>query len=139
MSTTSLKLPEDVKQLAVAAAKQQGVTPHAFMVDAIRVAAVAAEKRAAFVADAVASRAETLGSGKGYSADEVHVLENHPLVGRPAEHEMRELVVSRGRTGYLALYSYDEAHDTVLVLAIRRQRAAGFGRLPAWFWAHSPR
>lgn len=72
MSTTSLKLPEDVKQLAVAAAKQQGVTPHAFMVDAIRVAAVAAEKRAAFVADAVASRAETLGSGKGYSADEVH-------------------------------------------------------------------
>lgn len=72
-------------------------------------------------------------------SEAVQVLENHPLVGRPAEHEMRELVVSRGRTGYLALYSYDEAHDTVLVLAIRHQRAAGFGRLPAWFWAHSPR
>lgn len=72
MSTTSLKLPEDIKQLAVAAAKHQGVTPHAFMVDAIRTAAVAAEKRAAFVSDAVASRAETLKSGKGYSAAEVH-------------------------------------------------------------------
>lgn len=72
MSTTSLKIPEDVKQLAVAAAKQQGVTPHAFMVDAIRVAAVAAEKRAAFVADAVAARAEALDSGKGYPADKVH-------------------------------------------------------------------
>lgn len=72
MSTTSLKLPEDIKQLAVAAAKRQGVTPHAFMVDAIRVAAVAAEKRAAFVSDALASRAETLESGKGYAADEVH-------------------------------------------------------------------
>ena len=42
------------------------------MVDAIRVAAVAAEKRAAFVSDALASRAETLESGKGYAADEVH-------------------------------------------------------------------
>lgn len=72
MSTTSLKLPEDIKQLAAAAAKQQGVTPHAFMVDAIRAAAVAAEKRAAFVSDAIESRAETLKSGKGYSASEVH-------------------------------------------------------------------
>lgn len=72
MATTSLKLPEDLKQLAVAAAKQQGVTPHAFMVDAIRAAAVAAEKRAVFVSDAVASRGEALKSGKGYSATEVH-------------------------------------------------------------------
>lgn len=72
MTTTSLKLPEDVKQLAMAAAKQQGVTPHAFMVEAIRAAAVAAEKRAAFVADALASRNETLESGEGYAAAEVH-------------------------------------------------------------------
>lgn len=59
-------------------------------------------------------------------SEAVQVLENHPLVGRPAEHEMRELVISRGRTGYLALYSYEEAHDTVLVLAIRHQREAGY-------------
>ena len=72
MSTTSLKLPAEVKRLAVAAAKHRGVTPHAFMVDAIRVAAGAAEKRAAFVSEAVTSRTETLKSGKGYSADEVH-------------------------------------------------------------------
>jgi hypothetical protein len=72
MSTTSLKLPEEVKELAITAAKHQGVTLHAFMVDAIRTAAAAAEKRAAFVADAVASRSETLKSGKGYSADDVH-------------------------------------------------------------------
>lgn len=72
MSTTSLKLPDDVKQLAAAAARRQGITPHAFMVDAIRAAAVAAEKRAAFVADALAARAETLESGKGHAAAEVH-------------------------------------------------------------------
>ncbi|MDO9599575.1 MAG: hypothetical protein Q7J47_17815 [Azoarcus sp.] len=72
MTTTSLKLPDDVKQLAVAAAKHQGVTPHAFMVEAIHAAAIAAEMRASFVADALASKAETLESGAGYRADEVH-------------------------------------------------------------------
>jgi uncharacterized protein (DUF1778 family) len=72
MSTTSLKLPDDVKQLAAAAAKHQGVTLHAFMVDAIRAAAVAAQKRADFVGVAIASRRETLKSGKGYAAAEVH-------------------------------------------------------------------
>lgn len=72
MSTTSLKIPNEVKQLAITAAQHQGVTTHAFMVDAIRVMATAAEKRAQFVADAVASREETLKSGRGYVAAEVN-------------------------------------------------------------------
>lgn len=71
-STTSLKLPEDVKKLATAVAKKRGVTTHAFMVEAIRSAANSAEKRAAFLADAEAARAETLKSGKGYAAEDVH-------------------------------------------------------------------
>lgn len=58
-------------------------------------------------------------------AEAVQILENHPLVGRPAEQGMRELVISRGRTGYLALYSYEESRDTVLMLALRHQREAG--------------
>ena len=59
-------------------------------------------------------------------SEAIQILGNHPLVGRAAELDMRELVISRGRTGYLALYSYEEEHDTVLVLAIRHQREAGF-------------
>jgi hypothetical protein len=84
MSTTSLKLPEDIKQLAIAAAKHHGVTPHAFMVDAIRAAAVAAEKRAAFVADAATSRTEVRKSGKGYSAAEVHAYVQARARGKAA-------------------------------------------------------
>lgn len=72
MSTTSLKLPRDVKQLAITAARQQGISPHAFMVDAIRTVATNAEKRDQFVADAVAARAETVESGEGYAAEDVH-------------------------------------------------------------------
>lgn len=56
----------------------------------------------------------------------VEALEHHPLIGRPVESGFRELVISRGRSGYLALYRYDEARDRVLVLTIRHQREAGY-------------
>lgn len=56
----------------------------------------------------------------------VGVLEYHPLMGRPAERGLRELVISRGKTGYLALYRYDEARNRVLVLSVRHQREAGY-------------
>lgn len=54
--------------------------------------------------------------------DGLHILTSHPLVGRPLGHGLRELVISRGRTGYLALYRYDAQADVVLVLAQRHQR-----------------
>lgn len=50
------------------------------------------------------------------------ILAQHPLVGRPLPDGQRELVISRGRTGYLALYRYDVQADLVLVLALRHQR-----------------
>ena len=84
MPTTSLKLPEDVKQMAADAARHQGVTLHAFMVDAIRAAAMAAEKRAGFVSDALASRMETVESGKGYPAAEVHAYLRSRAQGQTA-------------------------------------------------------
>jgi len=54
------------------------------------------------------------------------MLQDHPLVGRIVEDGRRELVISRGKTGYVALYRYDEARDIVFVLALRHQREAGF-------------
>ena len=59
----------------------------------------------------------------------LQALKLHPLVGRPVEHGLRELLVSRGRTGYVALYQYDPRTDTAIVLAVRHQREAGFGGL----------
>jgi plasmid stabilization system protein ParE len=57
----------------------------------------------------------------------LQALKLHPLLGRPAEYRLRELLISRGRTGYVAIYEYDAATDTVLVLAVRHQREVGFG------------
>lgn len=56
----------------------------------------------------------------------VQVLENHPLIGRSAEQGLRELIISRGKSGYIALYSYEPEQDTVLVLSVRHQREAGY-------------
>jgi predicted transcriptional regulator len=83
MSTTSLKLPQEVKQLAQAAAKHQGISTHSFMVEAIRTAATAAEQRAAFVAAALEAEAEFAGTGKGYAAQEVHAWLKARAKGKP--------------------------------------------------------
>ena len=59
-------------------------------------------------------------------AEAVGLLANHPLIGRPVEDEMRELLISRGRSGYVALYAFEAAHDVVLILAVRHQRELGY-------------
>ena len=58
----------------------------------------------------------------------ITVLERNPLIGRPVEAGRRELVIGRGAHGYLALYRYMAEIDTVLVLAVRSQREAGYAR-----------
>ncbi|MEK6211449.1 MAG: type II toxin-antitoxin system RelE/ParE family toxin [Pseudomonadota bacterium] len=59
----------------------------------------------------------------------VEVLAAHPLIGRHAERGLRELVISSGRTGFVALYRYRDDHEIVRILAIRHQREAGLRRL----------
>ncbi|PRC93282.1 type II toxin-antitoxin system RelE/ParE family toxin [Solimicrobium silvestre] len=56
----------------------------------------------------------------------VVILKHHPLIGRLVELDLRELVISRGKTGYIALYSFEVDQNAVLILAIRHQREAGY-------------
>jgi plasmid stabilization system protein ParE len=59
-------------------------------------------------------------------ADALTILERHPLIGRPVEGSRHALLISRGKTGYVALYDDNELLDKVFVLAIRHQREAGY-------------
>lgn len=52
----------------------------------------------------------------------VEILANHPLIGRRVESDLRELVISFGKTGYVALYRFIPAREQVRILAIRHQR-----------------
>lgn len=81
MSTTSLKLPEALKNRIASAAKAKGTSPHAFMLDAVERMTVAAERRAAFVDEAMAARNDMLLSGTGYPADDVHAYLEDRLRG----------------------------------------------------------
>ena len=69
--------------------------------------------------------AEALGTAS-LIMDAIEILRRHPLIGRPAENGLRELVISRGRSGYVALYLYDEPKDRIVIHAIRHQRQAGY-------------
>ena len=55
----------------------------------------------------------------------IQTLAAHPEIGRPIPGaEERELVITFGRDGYVALYRYDG--DKVVILAIRHGREAGY-------------
>ena len=64
---------------------------------------------------AVASAWQTILSG-------VSILGDHPLAGRPIAGELRELLISFGRTGYVALYRFIPSRSVVRVLGFRHQR-----------------
>ncbi|MBU6467258.1 MAG: hypothetical protein KGQ30_11135 [Burkholderiales bacterium] len=84
MATTSLKLSDELKQRAAALAQRQGVSPHAFMVEAIEHAAAAAERRAGFLEEAQAAREHMLKTGEGLDAGEVHAYLKNRVSHRPA-------------------------------------------------------
>ena len=56
----------------------------------------------------------------------VENLAAHPLLGRRVHGDIRELVISFGQTGYLALYRFVVPRDEVRVLSIRHQREIGY-------------
>jgi len=52
----------------------------------------------------------------------VMLLAEHPLIGRSLQVPLRELVISFGSSGYVALYRYRPERNEVRILAIRHQR-----------------
>jgi addiction module RelE/StbE family toxin len=58
----------------------------------------------------------------------VLALDDHPEIGRPAApgSTLRELIISHGRSGYVALYEFSPQAQIVRVVAIRHQREAGY-------------
>ncbi|MFZ4535467.1 hypothetical protein [Propionivibrio sp.] len=64
MPNLSVKLDEATRNRLLAVAADQGITPHAFMVKAIGAELAQAEAEAAFVARALAARAQVIATGQ---------------------------------------------------------------------------
>ena len=58
--------------------------------------------------------------------DALQVLTHQPGIGRPVEGGLRELIILRRRSGYLARYEFDDARDLIFVARIRHQRESGY-------------
>ena len=72
MTTTSLKLPDELKSRVVIAAQRAKKSAHAFMLDAIARQVEDVESEAAFVQSALESLADVEAGGATFAAEDVH-------------------------------------------------------------------
>ncbi len=56
----------------------------------------------------------------------LQVLTHQPGIGRPMKDGLRELILQRGKSGYLVKYRYLPHLEAVRVLRIRHQRQSGY-------------
>lgn len=81
-----------------------------------------------FVEHIAQSEADSAHQRIGEIVEAIQILTHSPLIGRPVKDGKRELVIGRATRGYVALYRYVAAIDTVFLLAVRAQREAGYKR-----------
>ena len=88
-SSTTLKLPSELKDRVADAAQAAGQSPHAFMVEAIEAQTRLAERRREFVSSALEAEREVAQSGLVYDGDEVLSYLQSKLSGQPARRPRR--------------------------------------------------
>lgn len=72
MSTTSVKLPPELKARVAALAKKTGRSAHSLIVEAVERQTTAEERMEQFVGAALAADADVERTGEVYRADDVH-------------------------------------------------------------------
>lgn len=85
MTTTTIRLPEDLKARVAAAAKRAGTTAHGFILDAIAEKTTQAEGRADFDAVAEQRYANIVSTGKTIPWGEMRKYLEVRVAGKPAK------------------------------------------------------
>jgi predicted transcriptional regulator len=83
-TSTTLKLPDELKDRVIEAAAAAGKSPHAFMVEAIELQTQLAERRREFIGSALGAEQEVADYGVVYDGDEVLSYIKARLEGRKA-------------------------------------------------------
>ncbi len=84
MSTTTMRLLDELKARVLRAAERAGTTPHAFIVEAIAEKAKEAELRSTFHDEAERRCAEIVQSGETIPWSEMRIYLNEHAAGRDA-------------------------------------------------------
>ncbi len=85
MSTTTIRLPDDLKARVAAAAERAGVTSHSFILEAIAEKAEQEERRADFNDVAEQRYAKIVASGKTIPWSEMRRYLEDRVAGKPAK------------------------------------------------------
>jgi plasmid stabilization system protein ParE len=132
--TTTIRLPPKLRARIHALAKQSGRSAHSVILEAVERHGQRPTEAVATIVYASRSlehlerafefvRSETNPEAAVVAADAIcSAVENlgaHPLLGRHIHGDIRELVISYGGTGYIALYRFLVAQGEIRVLAIR--------------------
>lgn len=92
MSTTTIRLPQELKERIARAAERAGVTAHSFILEAIAEKAAQEELRSDFHETAEQRYAEIVASGKTVPWNEMrHYLEQRMSGKKPARPKPRKL------------------------------------------------
>lgn len=77
--------------------------------------------------DLLLSQGDPTGSRvMAFMLDGLQVLTHQPGIGRPVQTGLRELILHRGKSGYIVKYRHLPLLDAVRVLRIRHQRQSGY-------------
>ena len=98
MVTTSLKLPEELKENIRRFAAQGGTSPHAFMLEALESEVKRRTLRATFLAQAQAAAADIDAGGPVYALDDVHVWIKAKIASRASGQKVKEPKAMRSRS-----------------------------------------
>lgn len=85
MSTTTIRLPEELKAKVTAAASRAGTTAHAFILEAIAEKAANEERRAGFDAQAEERYEKIVASGMTIPWEDMRTYLETRLAGKPAK------------------------------------------------------
>lgn len=85
MTTTTIRLPEELKAKVTAAAARAGTTAHAFILDAIAEKTANEERRADFDAQAEERHAKVVASGMTIPWSDMRAYLERRIGGKPAK------------------------------------------------------
>lgn len=142
MTTTSLKLPNDLKTRLRTVAQARETTAHAFMLESVQNAVVAAEQQISFLADAEAAYRDQLTNRKTSYAKGAH-CQVEVIAAVTGLLRMRNSTLS-GRRGSFALTyisriaQIDALFDLFLIIMINVESSQGRNETPiaAMCWSH---
>ena len=92
MPNLSVKLDEATRLRLLEAAAGQGITPHAFMVKAIAAELEQAEAESAFVAQALATRAQVIATGQVVDGPAFADYLHRRVRGQPAKRPLAQAI-----------------------------------------------